>query len=144
MKILTLAAASAFAFAPITATADEVWETSGGPITYLQDMGAVAVWSFPYLAAWPGNVPEFANPVGTLYFPGLGGNFDDRSIHDGYWAVVGSPACSASLTTPEGVTTSRWGRARVIFDNPAFPTSLTLLVGSCFDEPTQIIRGERP
>lgn len=129
---------------PLTATADEAWDTPAGQIIYQQDLGLMAVLSFPYAAAYPGQVPEFAQGDATVYFPGLGGNFDNRSIHDGYWIIQGAPACSATLTTANGVSSQRWGRAQVIFDRAAFPTSLTLLVGSCMDEPTVIVRGDRP
>lgn len=136
--------AAALALLPVTAVADEAWDTIAGQIIYEEDLGLVAVFSFPYAAVFPGEVPEFAQDRATLYFPGLGGNFDRRSIHDGYWIVQGAPACSATLTTANGVSSQRWGRARVIFDRAAFPTDLTILLGSCMDEPVAILRGERP
>ncbi|HID67322.1 MAG TPA: hypothetical protein EYP31_03465 [Roseibacterium sp.] len=142
---ITAAALSAALCAlPLTATADEAWDTIAGQIVYEQDLGTVAVLSFPYDALFPGEVPDLAQQRGTLYFPGLGGNSDRRAIHDGYWIVQGAPLCSASLTTADGTSSQRWGRARVIFDRAAFPTDLTILIGGCMDEPTAILRGERP
>lgn len=139
-----LFATAALAALPLTATADEVWDTPAGEVIYEQDLGVMAILSFPYAAAFPGQVPEFAQERGTLYFPGLGGNFDDRSIHEGYWLVPGSPSCSVSISAADGQSSQRWGRATVIFDRAAFPTSMTVLVGSCFDDPSVIIRADRP
>lgn len=143
-RFTTALSAAALALLPLAATADEAWNTHAGQIIYEQDLGSVAVLSFPYEALFPGEVPEFAQGRASIYFPGLGGNFDNRSIHDGYWVVQGAPLCSASLTTANGITSQRWGRARVIFDRAAFPTDLTILIGGCLDEPTAILRGERP
>lgn len=144
MRLTHCITAAALCAIPLSAQADEAWDTSAGQIIYEQDLGLVASLSFPYAAVFPGEVPEFAQDRATLYFPGLGGNFDNRSIHDGYWIVQGAPSCSATLTAANGVSSQRWGRARVIFDEPAFPTDLTILIGTCMDEPTHILRGERP
>jgi len=133
---------AALALLTTPALADETWRTDAGQIVYEADMGHIAVLSFP-IAATP-----FAQAGGGaragVFLPGLGGNFDNRSIHDGYWAMPGTAVCTAALTTPDGVSTQNWGRARIIFDRATFPTGFTMLVGACFNEPTFTVRADLP
>lgn len=132
------ASLAALALLAAPALADEVWDTAQGQVIYVEDIRDIAVLSFPVAA------PPFAQAGGVadanLYVPGLGGNFDARSVHDGYWAMPGQPICSAALTAPDGMTTQAWGRARIVFDRPGFPTGFTLLLGACFDEPLLPLR----
>ena len=39
-------------------------------------------------------------------------------------------------------STTDWGRAVIAFDKPAFPTSFTVTIGWCFEEPRESFRGE--
>ncbi len=137
-KPVFTAAFAALVALSLPAQADETWATTSGSVIYEVDIGDIAVLSFPGGAA-----PQLVGADrARVLFPGLGGNFENRAIHDGYWVSQGAPICSANLTTAEGVTSQRWGRARIIFDRPAFPTGFTLLLGACFDEPEQALRAD--
>jgi len=131
---------AALALLTAPALADEAWINPAGELIYEADLGHLAVLSFP-ITATP-LAQAGGEPRANVYFPGLGGNFDNRSIHDGYWAMPGSPTCTASLTTPDGITTQNWGRARIIFDTAAFPTGFTMLIGPCLHEPTYSVRAD--
>ena len=118
------------ALMPLAAAADEVWTTPLGDIVYEQDMQGFAILSIPRQGR-----------VATLYFPGLGGNFSNRSTHEGYWISDGPNDCGAMLYGVRGQGSRDWGRVVVAFDGPAFPTDLTLWFGSCFGQPSQPVRG---
>jgi len=136
------AALAALALLTTPALADETWTNPAGQLVYEADLGHIAVLSFPITAtplAQAGGLPR-----ANVYFAGLGGNFDNRSIHDGYWAMPGGPVCTASLTTPDGTTTQNWGRARIVFDRAAYPTGFTMLIGPCLTEPTMTVRADLP
>ena len=122
--------ATLFALTPLLTHADEVWTTPRGDIVYEQDMQGLAILSIP-----------MGNGRASLYFPGLGGNFSNRSTHQGYWINDGAGDCNAMLYGPDGRGSRDWGRVTVVFDGPAFPTDLTLWTGNCFDQPDQPVRG---
>lgn len=131
---------AALALLTTPALADETWRTDAGQIVYEADMGHIAVLSLPAGVLYD-TVPGTRVSV---YLPGLGGNFDNRSVHEGYWAIPGGPVCTSLLTTPDGMTTQRWGRVQILFDRAAFPTGFILLMGECFDDPTTPIRADLP
>ncbi len=139
---MTRALLAAFALCAAPAWADESWTNPAGTLIYEADLGHIAVLSFPTGAtplAEAGGAPR-----ANVYMPGLGGNFDNRSVHDGYWAMEGAPICTAILTTPDGIATQNWGRARIVFDGPAFPTGFTMLVSPCLDDPIYPVRADLP
>ena len=115
---------------PTTATADEVWTTARGDLVYESDFGDTAILS----------LPDGASRV-WLYLPGLGGNFSNRSTHQGYWLDERPGDCGAMLYGPDGRGSRHWGRVTVLFDQPAFPSDLSLWLGDCFEQPTQPVRG---
>ncbi len=116
------------------AMADETWDTPAGMVIYEDEIGDVAVWSYP----------ADNGRRGWVYFPGLAGNYNNRSVHEGYWIEEGRGTCSAELVGADGRRSKNWGRVIVVFDGPAFPTSWTALGGDCFDDPTLPLRGEAP
>jgi len=124
--------ATALMLAPAAARGDEVWSTAIGQVVYEADIGDVAVLAFP----------TKSRGGGKFYFPGLGGNFDDRGTFEGYWIVDGEGDCPATLTGADGLWSNNWGRAIITFDAKGFPSDWTLLRGSCFDAPAEEIRGE--
>ncbi len=126
------AALAIAALLPFTAAADEVWTTPFGEVIYEQDMGDVAILSYP----------AGEKMRGHAYFPGLGGNFDDRSVHWGYWIEPREGPCGATMTGPDGVSSTAWGRAVIIWDESGFPSAFTGLGGECFGEPFASIRAE--
>ena len=123
----------AFLLLPGAAIADEVWDTVAGQVIYEADEGDVAILSYD----------TGSEERGYLYFPGLGGNFEDRGVHKGYWIAPGGEgtSCGATLTGINDATSMYWGRATIIFHAPGFPTGWTLLTGSCFGEPEAAIVG---
>lgn len=116
------------------AMADETWNTEYGLVIYEQDPGDVAILSYPV----------DRGRRGTVYFPGLAGNYDNRSVHEGYWIEDGPGPCMAEIVGADGRRSNNWGRVIIAFDLPAFPTSWTALGGDCFDDPTIPLRGEVP
>lgn len=127
MPKLLIAAVLLLLAAPVPTKADETWSNPDGTASYEADIGRIAVIS----------IPMHGNRI-RLYLEGLGGNYDNRSISQGYWLGPGSGSCSATLTAPDGEQSSNWGRVTMIFDGPAFPTGWTATLGNCFD--AEIIR----
>ncbi|MCX7300738.1 MAG: hypothetical protein NTX73_10250 [Rhodobacterales bacterium] len=112
------------------AAADEVWNSNWGQVVYQADIGSTAVLSVPY-----------ATGMASLYIQGLGGNADQRGVHQAYWISTETGPCEATMTGPDGVSSTNWGVATVIFDKPEYPSGFTVLWGICMD-PTmpQILR----
>ena len=125
------------------AVADEVWTTTAGGAIYEADIDTVAVISVPGAAAFADD-PELAGERLTTYFPFLAGNVSARTVDDGYWiAPAGDDfACTATLRGPDGAESALWGRARLVWDERAFPSSWTMLLGFCLQEPAVGLRGE--
>ena len=109
--------------APVSA--DEVWSTDMGQITYLKDVGDVAVLSIDRTSA-----PPF-----LIYVPGLAGNLDSRRDFFGYWLAEEDGSCPASIAGEDGVTSDSWGGANIMFHETAFPSGFTLVLGECFETP---------
>ena len=121
MRMVAGALALSVGMAAGVAAADEVWTTDLGEIVYLEDLGGSAVLTF--------TTPD-GNP-GEIIVPGLPGNADMRGIHEGYWIGTGEPICETRMARPGGPPSAEWGRAMVVFDKPAFPTSFTLVMDWC-------------
>lgn len=114
------------------ALGDEVWTTPFGDIVYEADIGDVTVLSYPLADGSKGHA----------YFPGLGGNYTARGVHHGYWIEPREGTCGATMTGPDGLASTAWGRAVIAFDQPGFPTAFTALAGECFGEPAYSVRAE--
>ncbi len=107
------------------ALADEVWSSDLGEIVYEADSGEIAILSF--------SSPDYGN--GQLFVIGLGGNYDNRGEHEGFWISDGNGSCPAELTGPDGQSSNNWGRVLIEFEEPGFPSAFDLELGNCFDEP---------
>lgn len=118
---------------PSDVMADEVWDTSSGQVIYEADEGDVAILSYDTGGA----------ERGYLYFPGLGGNFEDRGVFNGYWIAPGGggESCGATLTGVNDVASTYWGRAMIVFHESGFPSGWTLMTGPCFAEPAAPVVG---
>ncbi|MEP1330583.1 hypothetical protein [Pseudophaeobacter sp.] len=112
--------------------ADEVWDSDMGPIVYESEEGDAAIFSFTNVDTYPA----------TLIIPGLAGNYSNRSTHDAYWIGQGAGECAAYMSHNGVSESSQWGRAQLMFDNPAYPTSVTVVLGFCEEKPTIVLRGE--
>jgi hypothetical protein len=111
----------------LPALADEVWTTPAGDIVYVEDIGEVAHLAF---TAVNGNESQ----VLEIYVEGLGGNTDHRGTHDGMFYVQGRNDCGAEKTTPSGWSTGTWGKIRIVFDQPGYPSGFDIYGGSCDEE----------
>jgi len=124
--------AGAVALMASAVQADEVWTSELGDVIYEDEIEGQAILSFP----------TENGARGRMYFPGLAGNFDDRSVHVGYWILPGPAECASDMTALDGWTSGDWGRVTIAFDGPAFPTSWTAIFGRCFDALEYPVRGE--
>ncbi len=130
MNALRFVAALLLLSAPVSA--DEVWTSEMGQIVYEAEEGGAAIFSFINVDAYPAK----------LIIPGLAGNYSNRGSHEAYWIGQGAGGCIAFMSHGSKPASSQWGRARVVFDSPEFPTSVTVILGFCLDEPNIVIRGE--
>ena len=123
--------AALFACSAPLAQADEIWDTPRGQMIYLSDVLDAAVFQ---LHAEEGEA--------RYYFPGLAGDYSDRSVHHGYW-ISHEPLdfCSSTLVGLDGFAGTYFGRATIVFDGPAFPTGWTILDGACWEEPFNALKG---
>ena len=110
------------------AAADEVWNSNWGQVVYLADAGSTAILTVPY-----------ATDVAHIYVEGLAANAEARGVHNGYWISADAGPCEATLTGPDGVSSTNWGRVTVIFDNPAYPSGFTALWGICMTDPADTL-----
>jgi hypothetical protein len=124
--------AAVIALLAMPTLADEVWDSDMGPIVYESEEGDAAIFSFTNVDAYSA----------TLIIPGLAGNFSNRSTHDAYWIGQGSGECDAFMSRNGVPASSQWGRAQLVFDKPAFPTSVTVVLGFCEETPTIVLRGK--
>lgn len=113
------------------AFADEVWSTARGDAIYAAEMNGVAILTVP-----------MGEGTARVYLPGLGGNYDNRSSHEGYWIGDRAGSCPTALIGEDEVQSRQWGRVFVAFDGPAFPTSWTMMFGDCFGPLDRSVRGE--
>ncbi|HBH90810.1 hypothetical protein [Ponticaulis sp.] len=130
-----LIAASAFGLAG-AAHADEVWSSDEGNIVFLSELETgEAIIGAPV-----------GNTMIRMIFPGLAGNYDNRSMHDGVWissSSFGTEPCSISVQDPEtGETSAYWGRAQMIFTSTGYPSDIVLTAGVCFGDPEEMLFGE--
>lgn len=115
------------------ANADEVWSTKVGDIIYEDEIGDFAVLSIPSNAQ---------GDRAKAFILGLAGNYDQRYRFEGYWTwPEGDATCAVSIVDAEGNTSDHWGRIKIHFISPAYPTGFVLEVGSCFEEPDEVLVG---
>ena len=120
--------------APLPAAADEAWTSKHGKIVYQSERDGAALLYFDH--------PDGSQAM--LVVPGLAGNYTDRGVHEAYWVGTGEGTCDALLAITKGHGAHHWGRARIAFDKPAFPTDFTMMLGDCFGPLDRSIRAERP
>ncbi len=139
MRLPMIAALITLTAAPVLA--DEVWSTPYGDVIYESDLpNAIAVLSAPREAM----TGEVGGERAVVHVIGMTGNATERSgIYEGYWSVQGNTGyCDTQMIAQGGKATNNWGRVRVYFDRPEFPTGFTMLVGSCFYEPYFVLRAD--
>lgn len=119
--------ALALLLASASATADEVWNSTIGPITYARDVGPTAVWSYSH-----------AGYKGNIYILGLAGNYKQRGKYEGYWAQpLSRQKCNTPRPGPGNRPTYYWGKVRVRFLDPSYPSRWVIKRGFCNGKPNQ-------
>lgn len=115
------------------AWADEVWSTEIGDVIYEIDLeNGMAVLSYP----------TDGEDRGRAYVSGLAGVYTDRTGYDGIWIEAQSEEglCDVGMVAPDsGEPSMNWGRVRVVFVDPDFPSTFVAMRGDCFDEPTEML-----
>lgn len=115
-----------FALLCLTATpalSDEIWTSSQGEIAWWEDVGDVAIFR---LAGAAGDT--------HFYIPDLPEQINARGLHEAYWIGGDAGDCGATLTGPDGMESTSWGNVTLAFDDKAFPTDFTLLIGLCMGD----------
>lgn len=114
---------------PNNALADERWSTNQSDVTYEEDRGSTAIWSY-----------EEGN--GTIFIDGLAGVYTDRGSYSGYWTQdTSSRRCDTFREGSNGEPTYHWGSFEITFINPDFPSSWYAKFGLCDGEPTIPLEG---
>ncbi len=129
-----LAVGAAFAMGTSgLAMADEVWSTEIGDVIYEIDLeNGMAVLSYP----------TDGEARGRAYLSGLAGVYTGRTGYDGIWIEPSSEegTCDVEIAAPDsGDVTNNWGRVKVIFVEPDFPSTFVALRGDCFAEPSEML-----
>ena len=131
----TILAALAFAgvSAASIAVADEVWSTEIGDVVYEIDLeNGMAVLSYP----------TDGEARGRAYLSGLAGVYTGRTGYEGIWIEEQSEGelCDIAMVAPDsGESSMNWGRVRVVFVDPDFPSTFVAMRGDCFDEPSEML-----
>jgi hypothetical protein len=116
------------------AAADEVWSTDIGDVIYEIDLeNGMAVLSYP---------TDMEEIRGRAYVSGLAGVYTDRTGYEGIWIEPGTETgtCDVEMVAPDsGEASNNWGRIRVVFVDPDFPSTFVAMRGDCFDEPTEML-----
>lgn len=127
----TILAALLTAALALPVMADEVWSTPYGNIVYEADLdNDMAVFSYPL------EENNETGPRGRMFIEDLAYNYEDRSVHSGFWIEPNNdyPTCPVAITHPEtGEPSWNWGQLEVIFLKPDYPTGFVVRGGSCFD-----------
>lgn len=131
MKSQAYLLAAALTCAPGLASADEYWITDMGEAYYSEEMQGFAIFRVPW-----------GDLEATFYFEGLAGNYDNRSLHEGYWIVPGMGDCPAALVGIDDQVSTDWGRVTLAFDRPAYPTGWTATLTTCFGQDPFLIRAD--
>lgn len=115
------------------AWSDEVWSTDIGDVIYEADLeNGMAVLSYPTDGAFRG----------YAYVAGLAGEFTGRTGYEGLWIETHSETglCDVAMVAPDtGEASNNWGRVRVVFVDPDFPSTFVALRGDCFEEPSEML-----
>lgn len=134
MKRMMVAVAVAGAVTGGGAAADEVWSTEIGDVIYEIDLeNGMAVLSYP---------TDMEEIRGRAYVSGLAGVYTGRTGYEGVWIEPGTETgtCDVEMVAPDsGDASNNWGRIRVVFVDPDFPSTFVAMRGDCFDEPTEML-----
>ncbi len=122
--------------AALPAMADEVWSTPFGEVIYEDELPTgEAVLTFPEVDG---------TTRSAAYLQGMAGVYTGRTYFEGVWVEPSTEGdCPVSIAHPEtGELTNHWGRIRIIFTEPDFPSGWVALRGDCFDDMDQYLVGK--
>jgi hypothetical protein len=124
LKLRTLTLIALVATTPVMA--DEVWQSSQlGQITYLEDVGKVAILSTA--GSHPGSTVQ-------LYIEGLVGNFDSEGLFTGYWIENAQGECADERVGADGRASNNWGLLEIELDTRGVGRELVGRIGLCSGE----------
>lgn len=134
MRTLITGLAFAGAVGSGLAAADEVWSTEIGDVIYEIDLeNGMAVLSYP---------TDTEGVRGRAYLSGLAGVYTGRTGYEGIWVEPRTEAgtCEVDMVAPHsGLASNNWGRLRVVFVEPDFPSTFVAMRGDCFDDPIEML-----
>ena len=115
------------------ALADEIWTSPIGIIYYIADL-ATGEAVFGY------SVSD-GKDFGRMFISGLAGVYEGRQAYDGFWIEPDLPTeegCPVSVLNPQtGETSNNWGRLKLVFTEPDFPSDWVAMRGTCFSAPVE-------
>lgn len=119
-----IAMAAALALSGV-ATADEVWTTEDGEVSYESEIER-------------GKIAVFAADGVKMYISGLAGEYTGRGTYDGVWVLdeQGAPGegCSYDIVRPGSEeVVGYWGTISVTFIDADFPSIWIADMGACLD-----------
>jgi hypothetical protein len=124
-----LITAAVFAVFAGPALADESWTSPIGNIYYAADLETgEAVFGYSV---------NQGRDFGRMFINGLAGVFEDRGVYDGVWIEPDLPrdeGCAISVMNPQtGEMSNNWGRLKLVFTEPEFPSGWVAMRGTCFE-----------
>lgn len=125
-QILTLAASAMITVSASPVLADEAWSVDGMTMYYEADLdNGMAVLSVP--------------GEGKFFIQDLAGVYEGRGSYDGIWiAAEDYSSCDIAIVNPQtGEQSYSWGRVRMVFIDPDFPSRWVALGGECMEDPDE-------
>ena len=119
--------ASALIAAP-TALADEVWIIEGADMEMY------------YEADLPNGMAVLTvDDEGQLFIQDLAGEYEGRTEYDGVWiSAYEDETCDFAIANPQtGELSYSWGRVKMVFIDPDFPSRWVAFGSECMDTPDE-------
>lgn len=127
-KILTLGIVGAAMMAAPGTMADEVWTIEG------LDM------EMYYEADLPNGMAVLTiDDEGQLFIQDLAGQYEGRTDYDGIWiSAYEDDSCDFAIVNPQtGELSYSWGRVKIVFIDPDYPSRWVAFGGECMDTPDE-------
>ncbi|MAK59643.1 MAG: hypothetical protein CMK09_01570 [Ponticaulis sp.] len=107
------------------ASADEVWTIMGEEVVYEEDLA--------------NGMAVLAHGDGKLFIQGLAGQYEGRGTYDGIFIDNSEfDVCDVAIVNPQtGESTYNWGRVRMVFIDPDFPSRWVAMGSECFGKPIE-------
>ena len=130
-RVVTGAVLAALCLAGTAAQADEMWQSTYGPVIWETDMGETAVLLLQ---------DETRDRTVRLFVEGLAAEVaGPRGHYRGVWIASQKSGdvgpCATAMVDPMGGTSTDWGTFQVTFVSPFFPSDWAGSFGQCLDTP---------